>query len=535
MRSTCGGRAAGVRCGVRGNALRCAGVLAAMLGLSSVGADGPRARVAIIPIEGEITDVLARSVERRIEEAKLQGVSSIVFRMNTPGGMVTSALDISAAIKKLPSENISTVAWVKDQAYSAGALISVAAQQIVMSPAGRIGDCAPIMISPTGGLEELGGVERAKAESPVLQDFRDSAGRHGYDALLCRAMVQVGEEVWWLENSTTQAREFVDAALKKERMGDVPEGTRAWRLVETFIDPLSGRSVPVKQPIDSASELLTLSQSEAVAFGLAKGIAADESALLKLLELGAGAPLVLEVSGWESFARWLNDPAIRGVFFVLMIIGAYLEFQKPGVIIPGAIAAVCLAVFLGAPYAAGLADIWTIVLLAIGAILLGVEVFVLPGFGVAGVAGVLLIVVSLLGTFVPREPGLPPFSWPQLPGTYSSLVTGVKVLTIGTFIGLAGIALMLKYLPRTRFSRHFLLPNTTNVEALALDPYRGVGEVGEVGVVVGALRPGGAARFGHAVVDVQSQGEYIEAGRRVQVVKHEGMTIVVRPVPDESV
>lgn len=491
---------------------------------------------AVIPIEGEINDILARSIERRIEEARSQGAKRIVFRMNTPGGLVSSALDISAMIKKLPSENIATVAWVKDQAYSAGALISVAAQQIVMSPAGRIGDCAPIMISPTGGMAELGGAERAKAESPVLQDFRDSATRNGYDVLLCRAMVQVGEEVWWLENAQTGKREFVTTAVKQQRIDSSAASQSSeglWHLVTGYRDPISGREVPVKQPIDASNELLTLSQSEAVAFGFARGIATDEAGLHQVLELPSSSTLLLEVSGWEKFALWLNDPSIRGIFFVLMIIFGYLEFQKPGVILPGVLAVTCLGIFLGAPYAAGLADIWTIVLLVIGLGLLAVEIFVLPGFGIAGILGLLFVIASLLGSFVPPEPGMPRFSWPQMPGTFESFITGVKVLTVGTFIGFAGIGIMLKYLPRTRFSRHFLLANPRAAQTLALDPYRGIAELGEIGIVVGTLRPGGSARFGQEVVDVQSQGEYIESGRRVQVIRHEGMTIVVRPLPED--
>ena len=142
------------------------------------------------------------------------------------GGLVTSALDISKLIKKLPDEGIRTVAWVNDQAYSAGALISVAAQEILMSSTASIGDCAPIMVSPVGGMTELGETERAKAESPILQEFRDSAIRNDYDTLLCRAMVTVGVEFWWLENIESGEREFVDANKKKELIDDTDDPLR---------------------------------------------------------------------------------------------------------------------------------------------------------------------------------------------------------------------------------------------------------------------------------------------------------------------
>ena len=490
----------------------------------------------VIPIRGEISDVLKDSLKRRLDQALDHGARTIIFEIHTKGGMVTSALEICRLIKNLP-EGVQSIAWVNSEAYSAGAMIALACQKIVMSSRSSIGDCAPIMVSPVGGLEQLPAAERAKAESPVLEEFRDSASRNGYDALLCRAMVTVGEEVWWIENIKTTHRRFVTAA-EKTTLVDQPGAQAEWRLVETYADPKSGREVRAKQPVDSAEELLTLTQSEAIAYGLAVGVASDLSELAELLGLSR-APAYYEITGWEKFVMWLNSPLVRGVLFVIVMIGAYIEFQSPGLILPGLTAAVALIVFLAAPYAAGLANIWTFVLLGLGVILLGIEIFVIPGFGIVGFLGIAMILVALIGTFVPQEPSpepghMPFFTWPSLPGTWDALKHGISVMAGSIIIAFIGILLLARYLPQLSVGRRLIPVNPAAQQVVPPEAHPDVALVGDIGVVTGDLRPAGQARFGQEIVDVTSQGEYVEAGCRVQVIKRQGMNIVVRRVPEQN-
>lgn len=518
--------------------LRVAGAVA--LGALALLAAGPSAAtkpirsstIAVITIKQEITDVLRRSIERRLDEARNAGAKFIIFEMHTPGGLVTSALDICRVIKNLPAD-VTPVAWVNHQAYSAGAMISVACKKIYMSPASSIGDCAPIMVSPTGGLEELPAAERAKAESPVLQEFRDSASSNGYDPMLCRAMVTVGEEVWWIQSAAGDERRFVPAAEKKKLIDDAPEAERRWKLVESFTDPRSGREQPLIQPVDRADTLLTLSQSEAVAFGFATDVVTDLGDLASKLG-SSDTPLYLDTSGWEAFAIWLNSPWVRGFLFMIVVVGGYIEFNHPGLLLPGITALVALAVFLGAPYAAGLADIWTFVLLGIGLVLLGVEIFVIPGFGVAGVLGGLMILGAFLGTFIPREPGAPMFSLPNMQGTWEALKIGILAMSAGLAMSIVGIILVLRFLPQLPVVDKLILNNPNAAVLAPPDPFANVALVGDIGRVISDLRPGGQARFGNEVVDVQSEGKYVESGARVQVVKRDGATIIVRPLADQA-
>ncbi len=494
----------------------------------------PRALVVVVPIRGVIDDIVRDSVQRRIDEAQSRGAKTIIFELDTPGGAVTSALDICRLIKSIPGD-VRTVAWVNKQAYSAGAMIAVACREIWMSPASSIGDCAPIMISPTGPVT-LGEVERAKVESPIIQEFRDSATRNGYDPLLSRAMVVTGDEVWWIEKiAEPSERRFVDPDEKTRLIDDVEPESREWRLVErAVVERASGetREVKVGQPVDRKDELLTMSQYDAVIYGFARGIAQDLEDLAMKLGVPA-APVVLDKSGWEKFAIWLNSPLVRGLLLIIVLVGAYLEFQHPGMIVPGATALIALAIFLAAPYAAGLANIWTIIVLAIGIILLCVEIFVIPGFGIAGLLGIAFVLIAMLGTFVPSEPNAPPFSLPTLPATWDGLWMGLRVMTISILVSLVGIFLLVTYLPRTKLAEGVISGNPDAV-ALAIDtPYAHVAHVGDIGVVTGDLRPAGQARFGQEVVEVRSQGEYVAKGHRVQVIRREGLDIWVRPLSEE--
>jgi membrane-bound serine protease (ClpP class) len=225
---------------------------------------------------------------------------------------------------------------------------------------------------------------------------------------------------------------------------------------------------------------------------------------------------------------------VRGILFVIVLIGAYLEFQHPGLILPGAMALIALAIFLGAPYAAGLATIWTFVAVGLGLALLAVEIFLIPGFGFTGLLGISLILLAVIASFVPAEPGAPPFALPTLQGTWTALRTGLQVMAGSIVTSVIGMILLAQFLPRSRLARGLVLANSRGATYTVHIEPPAVAAVGDIGVVTGSLRPGGQARFGHEIVDVSSQGEYVDAGRRVQVIRREGMNVFVRPLPDEG-
>ena len=493
--------------------------------------------VAIVPVEGLINDVTNQSMQDRVAQAREEGVNCIVFEIDTFGGLVTSALEICEYIKNLGSD-MYTIAWVRPKAISAGAMISVSCNEIIMASSSRIGDCAPIAMAPTGGAEPLAETERAKAESPIIQEFRDSARRNGYDEVLSEAMVRLGSDLYWIENTETKERQFVQTEEKEKLLGEkkssvLPEWARLgkktpWKLVESYTDPLDGKEQKIKQPIVKERELLTMSQSEAIVFGFAKAIVSSEKELVSYLHTN-GAVDRFETTWSERLAHYLTSPSVRIFLFMVMMLAAYTEFNTPGLGLGGIVALVCLAVFLGAPYLTGLANVWEIVVVGIGIALIMVEVFVIPGFGVAGIAGIACVFVGLLASFMPEEPGsIPIFHWPELEGTLDGLYIGLKSLAIGFVLSIVGMVLLSKYLPQTRAMASISPANPTHDEVSMDDPYDGIASIGDIGITEAPLRPAGKARFGSTLVDVVTQGDFIDADQRIEVIERHGNRVVVR-------
>jgi membrane-bound serine protease (ClpP class) len=493
----------------------------------------------IVPISAEITDVTFDSIKRRVEQAKEQGANVIIFEIDTPGGYVTSALKICDYIKNL--HDVRTVAWINTQAYSAGSMIAVACDEIVMARASVLGDCGVILGGPTGP-QEVPEAIRAKAESPVLEQFRDSAVRNGYDVLLCESMVVKEYEVWWVENIKTGERRFVDTESMDKLLGtgektkilgvEVPSlisDEPAWRLVESFEDPITNAETPVDQPVVKDTELLTMSQSRAYAFGFSKAIVTSANDLRGRYGL-TGDMARVDFTWSEVLTRWLTSMPVRMFLLIVIFLGIYVEFNTPGVGVPGLVALIALGIFLAAPFLTGLASFWELLAIILGLILIGVEIFVIPGFGVAGISGIVLFLVGVLATFIPDEPGRFPFQWPSFAPGLEGLKTGVQTLAASIMVSIAGMVLLSRYLSRVPYVGGIIADNPTPSDVLIRDPYDGVARVGDFGTVVGQLRPSGKARFGSKLVDVVSQGDLINEGEQVEVVERRGNRVVVRRV-----
>ena len=496
----------------------------------------------IIPINDEmITDVTTESLRRRIDLARDDGVDLLVFELDTPGGMVSSALEICNLIRELT--DIHTVAWVHNDAYSAGAMIAVSCDEIVISQTGHLGDCAPILVSPTG-VEEMPKTERAKMESPIREIFRDAALQNDYDLLLSDAMVRLGLEIYWIENTETGERRFVDADEKTELLGDRGEKgllsglaglgrtPSKWRLIESFEDVVTGKDLRLRQPVVEIDELLTLSAREAVAFGFARGIVSDQDELIERYNIGQVE--VLPFNWSEKFTSWLTSWPVRGLLMVLLLLGAYVEFHTPGLGVAGAVALICLVILLGAPYMTGLATTWEITAVVLGLVLICVEVLFIPGFGVAGMLGLMLVAGGLLGTYVPTEPGQ--HFWPRMAGTWDALRVGVQTLLGAVIVALFGFWALARYLPRIPVAGGLILDGqfAWAQNARAGDPVAATAavRVGARGVARTTLRPAGKAMIEGRRFDVVAEGDLIEQGSAVEVLVVEGNRVVVRAIDE---
>ncbi|MCA9251918.1 MAG: hypothetical protein KDA54_12375, partial [Phycisphaerales bacterium] len=382
---------------------------------------------------------------------------------------------------------------------------------------------------------------RAKAESPVIEEFRDSANRRDYDLLLCESMVVKERVVYWVENINTGQRKFVDEQEKIRLVGgstdktpfaasDNQETEYEWKLVTSYTDIVTGKEIKITQPVVPATELLTMRQSKAAAFGFCKAICSSPTDLK--IRYNVDEALTMLTSNWsERVTSWLTSMPVRIFLLALLLLGAYVEFHTPGVGLAGLVSLICLAIFVGAPYMTGLANVWEIVIVFIGFGLIALEVFVIPGFGVAGISGMLCVVVGLLATFIPEEPGRTlPIYWPQFEPGLQGLKIGVTTLGSALGASIVGMILISRMLPHISWLHGAMPLNPTAEEVGLVDPYNGYAREGDVGLVESPLRPAGKVRFGNMLVDVVTQGMFVEPGTEVEVCERQGNRVVVRPI-----
>lgn len=415
--------------------------------------------VFVVPISGMIDNALARYIARAVKDAEIAEAGIIIFHIDTFGGLVDAA---DAIRKTILNANLPTIAFIDKNAASAGALISYAADRIVMVPGASIG--AATVVEGVGG-------EAApdKYQSYMRGLMRATAEANGRDPKIAEAMVD--------ENL-------------------VVEG------------------------VSEAGQVLTLSTKEAVRLGVADAEIETIDALLARLNLSDAPQVEHEVRGIEKALRFFGSPVVQSILMLMMMGGLYFELQTPGVGFPGIIAAVGAAVFFGPHYMMGLAESWEIVVFVIGVILLGLEIFVIPGFGVAGISG-LILVVGALGMSLIGNIG---FSFPSgaAVGQATTTLAATLVLLIILMFSLG------KYLPRSeRFSRLVLQPDLgSDMGYTSAESH--LEYLGNTGVAVTPLRPSGVIEVDGKRIDVVTSGEYIENGKSVEVVAVNGAVVRVK-------
>jgi membrane-bound serine protease (ClpP class) len=472
----------------------------------------------VIPLRGEIDDFNRDNLFKRFDEAKRLGAHTIILQIDTYGGLVTAGLDISRFLKR--QSDVHVIAFVADKAISAGAMIALSCDEIVMQPGAVIGDCAPIVFSTNGGLESMGAAERAKAESPILADFRDSAARNGYDPLLAEAMVSVGRAVYWVEDSQ-EHRRFVGPEEYAKLTAD-----NAWK-------PVAG----APNPVDAPDTLLTVHADLATKLGLSKGIASAAQSLAT--QRGLQIVSTLDSGAGERFVGMLSSAGVRAILLIIFLQSLYLALHIPGHGAPEAVAVVSLGLLLGIPLLTGYAQWWEILIIFAGLALLAFEIFVFPGHFVSGIVGAIMVLGGLVMTFVPKEPGNLPGLLPSLSGTWSALQQGLLVVTGGLACSLFLWFWLNRYLPKLPYFNRLILNTTvgsTEDPLAATQRVAGWPLIGAVGRAVTDLRPGGAAEFfddaisDRRITDVISDSGYVRGGSDVVVREVEGTRVVVRAV-----
>ncbi len=481
---------------------------------SNAPAQTPGAKAAVIICEGMIDNGLYKSIQRRTQTALNEEVEYLIYEIGTYGGVLQSADDISKYFILDIGKRAHTVAYITTEAISAGAMISVSCQDIIMRENTTIGDCAPIVL---GG--KLEGVEREKVESFTRAAFARAAEANGYPEPLLKAMVTMQTKVYRVKNLQNGRFEF----FEDEQLPKDPN---------TY--DLDNQELIVKE-----DELLTLTASKALEYGIARAQVEDREGALEFLAKRdgvtfVGEPMVLRTNWSEEMVRWLNSPAVMAVLVMLALLGVYIEFNTPGVGLPGLVAVICFTIIIGSKYLVGLANWVEVALFVLGILLLLIEFLVLPGFGIAGFSGIVCIFAGLFGMLIKNPPDKLP--WPQDAVAWSDFTWGVVGLSVG-FVGFIVLAWALsKYLPRIQFlsglilapavprqSSEIPLSMTTPPESKTVSV-----NLGDTGQVVSILRPTGKAKFGDAIVDVVAEAEFLDKGTKVEIIEIHGNRVVVK-------
>jgi len=423
--------------------------------------DGPVYR---IDIAGMIDTGLARYVERAVAEAEGAGAAAIVVDMNTYGGLLDAADDIRSA---LLATDVPVVVVVDHNAASAGALIALASDRIVMVPGASIGAATAV--------DMTGEVAPEKVQSYTRGLMRATAEATGRDPRLAEAMVDPAVEI---------------------------------------------------PGVTAAGQLLTLSSQEALRVGLADAVLPSADATVEALGLDGRDAVDHHASAAERLLRFLGQPAVASLLMLMMMGGLFAEMKAPGLGLPGAVALVGAALFFAPHYLLGLVEAWEIVLFVVGVGLLAVEIFVLPGFGVFGIAGIAATIGALFLGLLPNAG----FALPDGADVATALATLAAALVLLVLLAVSLARLM----PESAFANRLVLAGGLSAAEGFTSADTDETLLGATGTTLTPLRPSGTALLADRRVDVVSDGPMLAAGTAVEVVSVRGSRVVVRALPEAA-
>lgn len=410
-----------------------------------------------------------RQTQKAFIAADSLGADLILIHMNTYGGTVLDADSIRTKILQSP---IPVYVFIDNNAASAGALISIACDSIYMRSGGSMG--AATVVNQTG-----------QAMPDKYQSYMRSTMR-----------------------TTAEAKGKI---MSVEGNDTIYQWRRDPRIAEAMVDP----SVYIEGIIDTG-KVLTFTSVEAVQYGYCDGLAENVEAVLEQAGI-ENYEMVEYVPDWlERLIGFLINPVVSGLLIMAIIGGIYFEMQTPGLGFPIVVAIIAAVAYFAPLYLEGLAANWEIVVFIAGVILIAVEIFIIPGFGIVGMTGIVFVFASLILSLILNVN----FDF----GYVDMTNVGIAIMTVT--IGLFGGFLLSLYLGRKLFTTR-----TGPFKDFALGTVQSIGEgylnvdasflalKGKTGTAQTVLRPGGKVLIDGEVFDAMSQGDFIERGETVVVVK----------------
>ncbi|WP_020528429.1 NfeD family protein [Flexithrix dorotheae] len=419
-------------------------------------------KVLVFEIRAEIDPRMNRHVQLALEEADNQNVDYIIIDMDTYGGAVNDADDIRSMILEYEKP---VYVFINKNAASAGALISIACDSIYMEKGANIGAATVV-----------NGVDGAKAPDKYQSYFRSimrsTAEANGRNPKIAEAMVDENLEV---------------------------EG------------------------VSEAGQVITFTASEAIKNGFCEGMAESVEDVLEINNIENAEIIKYKPSGTEEIIAFFLNPAISSLLILIIIGGLYFELQTPGVGFP-IIASIMAAVLYFTPYYLnGLAANWEIIAFGVGVLLIAAEIFVIPGFGVAGISGIILTVGSLALVMVDND-------WFDF---YYVPTGDLKSALLATFGGTVGAIVLMfvgaSQIKSSPFLKHIALNETLQKDEGYTSSFNSDQIlVGLTGKAYTVLRPSGKIMIDGKIYDASTRGDYIEKGEEVIVISDEGTSLKVK-------
>ena len=413
-------------------------------------------KVYIADIEGEIDLGLAPYVTRVVDEATKNDAKAIIFRINTFGGRVDAATQIKDAIL---NSKVKTIAFIDKRAISAGALIALSCEKIVMVPGASIGASTVV--------DQSGQKQSEKYQSYMRSEMRATAEKNG-------------------------------------RRTDIAQG---------MVD----ESIVVADLNDDDKKLITLTSEEAVKYKMADTVLTSMDAAKKAFGLENSEEVNVTPNWAEKFVAFLNNPIISSLLILIGMLGIFTEIKMGVWGLPGTVAVIALALFFGSGYILQLASAIEIVIFILGVVLLLLEIFVIPGFGIVGILGIILMIAGLFSGLVPD------FGMTD----YSTLSVAIVQLASVFVLSAIFIFLLSKFLPKsTIWNRLILQDNIASKSGYATRPSFDH-LIGAEGTALTTLRPAGTAMINGERIDVVTEGDYINHDSEIIVKAVEGSKVVV--------
>lgn len=462
--------------------------------------------------EGEM-----RFFRKTLDRAAREHAQAVILELDTPGGSVETAFKYLSMLEK---SSIPVIVYLNPNGISAGMIIALGADRVAISPNGLIGDAMPIEM----GLNGVRPVtdrpqEKAPEKAPAVSGEKAPKAPEKAPAAP-GSLEQILQEIRKLKENPSDPLQQENKQLAEQKFLTVffkmlqvlaEKNQRPVKVIRAMADPYTVLEKNSDGIEHTKKSPLTLSAREALQLKVVDIIAQNRADLLKQLGLAQSELIIVERSPIEEIGAFLAVPALAGLLLIIGLVGIFVEVKTPGFGVPGILGISALTLFFLGHIASGASNWGPLVVFFVGLLLLALELFLIPGFGLVGLLGA----GCVLGSFFWA------FGW-------ENIEISLRVITLSLLMAIVIMVVLAVYvLPKTRLFSKVSLDAEINA-AEGYQSHRADDSlIGQEGVTLTPLRPAGVIRIGDKRLDAISEGDFLEANENVKVISCNGFQLVV--------